>query len=437
MDIAILLLLIVLNGVFAMSEMAVVASRRARLSGQATGGHKGAAAALALAESPTRFLSTVQIGITLIGILAGAFGEAALAKDLAGFLRRFAWLAGSADLLATVLVVLCITYLSLVLGELVPKRLALSRPERIASAVAIPMGWLARIASPVVTLLSFSTDLIVRTFRAGAAEQESVTQEEIEAMLVQGAATGVLEPQEHKIVERVFRLADQRLSSVMTPRTDIVWLDADASPERVRIVIATESHSHFPVCEGSLDKLLGVVHVKDLVKNGLVTGSVELRPLVRPPLFLPESSSALNALELFRVQRTHVAFVLDEYGALEGLVTLGDIMEGIVGEMVRTGEESDPQAVQRDEHSWLLDGMLGIDELREIMGVSELPKQQETSYQTVSGLVMVMLGRIPSAGESFTWRNFHFEVVDMDRQRVDKVLLTIKPEEEQPSDAAL
>jgi putative hemolysin len=297
------------------------------------------------------------------------------------------------------------------------------------------MKWLARLAAPAVVLLSASTDLIVRLFRSHPADDQAVTQEEIEAMLVQGAATGVLEPQEHKIVERVFRLADQRMTSHMTPRTDIVWLDADASPERIRIVIATESHSHFPVCEGSLDKLLGVVHVKDLVKNGLITGAIELRPLVRPPLFVPESSPALSVLELFREQGVHIAFVLDEYGALEGLVTLGDIMEGIVGQIARTGEETEPHAIRRDEHSWLLDGMLAVDELRQIMDTDELPKQQEAAYQTVGGLVMAMLGRIPSAGDAFTWRHYRFEVMDMDRQRVDKVLLTIEPE--QPLEAAL
>lgn len=435
MDIAILLVLILINGVFAMSEMAVVASRRSRLAIAAAGGHRGAAVALALAESPTRFLSTVQTGITLIGIFAGAFGEAALADDLAGVLARVPWLAGMADALATIIVVLCITYLSLVLGELVPKRIALNRPEQIASAVSRPMKWLAHIAAPAVILLSASTDLLVRLFRSHPSDDQAVTQEEIEAMLVQGAATGVLEPQEHKIVERVFRLADQRTTSHMTPRTDIVWLDADASAERIRIVIATESHSHFPVCEGSLDKLLGFVHVKDLVKNGLVTGAIELRPLVRSPLFVPESSPALSVLELFREQGVHIAFVLDEYGALEGLVTLGDIMEGIVGQIARTGEETEPHAIRRDEHSWLLDGMLAVDELRQIMEADELPKQQESGYQTVGGLVMAMLGRIPSAGDAFTWRHYRFEVMDMDRQRVDKVLLTIEPE--QPLEAAL
>ncbi len=422
MEILVLLLLILFNGLFAMSEMAIVASRRVRLMQASRSGDRLASAALLLAEHPTRFLSTVQVGITMIGIFAGAFGEAAIARDFEAWLARFPALAPYSRAIAFAVVALSITFLSLVVGELVPKRIALSSPERVARIIAPPMTLLSRLAAPFVYLLSLATDVIVRLLGVRRVTDHAVSEEEVKGLIEQGAQTGVFHETEEELVMRVFRLADRQVGELMVPRLDIDWLPADATVERVRVAVATSSHSHFPVCEGGLDRVVGVVHVKDLVKHGLITDEVNVRALARPPIFVPETMPALSALEMFRTKGMHIAFVLDEYGSLEGLITLNDIVQGVFGEVARADEAQEPLEVRRRDGSWLLDGMLPVDRLKELLEVMELP-EEEAGYQTLGGMLMTCLGRVPQAGDEYRWREFRFEVVDMDRRRVDKVMV--------------
>lgn len=428
MEIVLLLILILINGLLAMAEAAFLASRKARLAAAAERGDRGARMALDLAENPTRLLSTGQVGITMIGILSGAIGERSLVRDLAAWLHHMGAGAAASHWIALIAVVIALTYVSLVLGELVPKRLAIHSPERIASFLAAPMSWLAKAASPLVKLLSVSTDGLLRLLGVSARLTDAVTEEEVRAMVEQGAEAGVFEETEQKIVERVFRLSDRVVGELMVPRTEIDWLPLDASVDRVRVAVATSPHSHFPVCSDGLDSIVGVVHVKDLVKSGLLTDRVSLSDLAQPPLYVPESLPALRALETFREARTHLAFVTDEYGGLVGLITLNDLVESIVGEVTSRSEGEEPMALEREDGSWLLDGLLPADALRELIKAKKLPKEGEAEYATVGGLVMAYLGRIPREGDRFEWDRFTFEVVDMDRQRVDKVLLTIRPD---------
>lgn len=424
MEILILFLLIAFNGVLVMSELAVVSARKVRLEQAAQRGSAGARAALKLLDSPTRFLSTVQGGITLIGIMAGAFGEAAIANRLVPVIERYESLRDHSHAIAAVIVILLITYLSLVIGELVPKRLALNAPEKIAMVVAPAMQALSWLTAPIVHFLSSSTDLILKLFPGKTPGDDLVTEEEIKSLIEKGTAAGLFHEKERELVERIFRMADLSVSALMVPRTDIVWLPADASADRVRVAVATSSHSHFPVCAGGLDNLIGVVHLKDMIKSGLLMQSINLRVLARKPLFVPESTMALRLLDEFRRSRVHIAFVLDEYGVITGLITLNDLVESLLGQIHRMGEDTEPLAVQREDGSWLLDGGLPIEELKAMMGVESLPHEDRTSFQTVAGFVMTFLGRVPRTADKFTFDRFRFEVVDMDRHRIDKVLLS-------------
>ncbi|MBX3386953.1 MAG: HlyC/CorC family transporter [Phycisphaeraceae bacterium] len=431
MTIALILLLIMLNGVFAMTEAALISSRRARLEAMSARGSRGALRALALTDNPTRFLSTVQVGITLIGIGAGALGEKSIADQIEPLVRDLPLIGRYSGTTSSIIMVVILTYFSLILGELVPKRLALANPEGVSSVMAAPMNLIARLVRPLVALLSTSTDLLVRLFPARASASEAHAEAEVKALLASGAQQGVFHESEQRIVERVFRLSDQTARSLMVPRTEIDWLRADDPVGRVRVAVATSSHSHFPVCkgQGGLDDLIGVVHVKDLVKSGLITDDVNVGQIARPPMFVPENTPALELLERFRQSREHIVFVADEHGTLEGLVTLNDVVTAIIGEVSRHDDDDDPMVVRRSESSFLLDGLLGVDELRRVMGLNdddELPKQEE-GYETLGGLVMTFLGRIPATGDVFTWNRYRFEVVDMDRKRVDKVMLTIEP----------
>jgi len=436
MEILILLLLICVNGVFAMSEIAVVSSRKVRLEQAAGKGNLGAKLALKLVESPTRFLSTVQIGITMVGIFAGAFGEATIANDLGERLDQIFWLQPYGHIAATAIVILTITYLSLVIGELVPKRLALNAPEKVASFIAPPMQVLSRVASPFVHLLTVSTDLIVKLFPGKAVNDEMVTEQDIKDLIEKGTVAGVFQEQEQELVERIFRLGDQQVSALMVPRADIVWLESDAPTERVRIAVATSSHSHFPVCNKGLDNIVGVVHLKDMVQSGLLTRAIDLKTLAQKPIFVPETMPALRLVEEFRRTRQHIAFIHDEYGVLVGLITLNDIVEGMLGHMSKYGETEELLKIQREDGSWLLDGTLAVADLREILEVEALPHENRTKFQTVAGFVMTYLGRIPHAGDTFTWERFKFEVVDMDRHRIDKVLLSFLRPKLPPEDLA-
>jgi putative hemolysin len=434
-EIVFISLLIVANGLLAMSEIAVVSARRARLQQQAGSGNKGARLALELAQDPDRFLSTVQIGITLVGILAGAFGGATLSRELSAQLGRISPLAPYSDAISIGLVVIGITYLSLVFGELVPKRLALNNAEKVASRVAAPMQKLSSITSPVVTVLSFSTEAVLRVLRARPTSTPVVTEEELKIMIEEGTQFGVFREAERDMVEHVFRLDDRRVSTLMTHRTDIVWLDVDDAPEDVACVITDSLHSRFPVAQGDLDNVIGIVHAKDLLACGLTDQTIDLQAVLVPPLFVPEGTPALKVLELFKEHRLHIALVIDEFGGVQGLVTANDILEAIVGDMPVVGERFEPEAVQRPDGSWLLDGLLTVDEFKELFGSKELPGEAQGHFETLGGFVMKRLGRIPSVADRFEWGGLHFEVVDMDGYRVDKVLVAPVEKEHPPTPA--
>lgn len=426
-DMLLILLLIIANGVLAMAEIAIVSARKARLQQWADEGNPRARTALDLANAPNQFLSTVQIGITLVGILAGAFSGVTIAQALAARLGHLRWLAPYSEAVAIGVVVVTIAYLSQVIGELVPKRLALSNPERIAAAVAAPMRSLSVLGSPAVRLLSASTDLVLRLLGVQPSAEPPVSEEEIIVLIEQGTQAGMFEKAERKMIESVFRLGDRRVGALMTPRTEIVWLDVDDAAEEIRAKITATVHASFVVAQGNIDNVLGVVESKELLARCLANQPVDLKATLRQPLYVPESLRALQVLELFKQSATHSALVIDEYGGLQGLVTLHDILEAIVGEIRIAGEPAEPQVVQREDGSWLLDGMLPMDEFRELFHLRKLPGEEEGVYQTLGGFVMMQLGRIPLAADHFVWNRLRLEVVDMDGYRVDKVLVVATP----------
>jgi putative hemolysin len=424
LEILTILILIVANGLFSMSEMAIVSARRARLQELVEQGNAQAMAALELANSPNRFLSTVQVGITLISIITGAFGGATLAGSLAPYIALIPALTASSDAIAFGLVVLIITYLSLIIGELVPKRLALNSPERLAMAVAGPMRWIATITGPVVYLLSISTDAVLKLLRSNrASDQPLVTEEEIKVLVRQGTEAGMFDEAEQDMVERVFRLGDQRVNALMTPRLDIVWLDLNDSAEINRRKMSESRHSRFPVCQETLDNVLGIAHVSDVLTRSLAGDPIDLATLLRQPLFIPESTHALKVLELFKKSGTHIAMIVDEYGVIQGVVTLNDVMEVIIGDVPFADSPQEEGAIQREDGSWLLDGMLMIDEIKELLELDELPGEDRGNYQTLGGFIITQLGHIPQSSDHVEWEGYRFEVVDMDGNRVDKVLV--------------
>jgi putative hemolysin len=424
-EIAIILLLIIINGIFVMSEIALVSSRKARLQQLASEGDEGARKALELASSPNRFLSTTQIGVTFISILAGAFGGATVADELEIRLNQFSSLSPYSHIASIILVVIGISYFSLVVGELVPKRLGMSRPEKVASIIASPMNTISLLLSPVVRILSISTDLVLKVAGIKPVEEPPVTEEEIKILIDEGTRAGVFEEVEQDIVERVFRLSDRRASSLMIPRADVIWLDIDDSPEEIKLKVDQSDYPLFPVGRGSLDDVLGVVRARDMLSCSLKDQHVDLKSSLIPPQFIPESMAALKILELFKQSGVHVALVVDEYGGIQGLVTLKDILDAIVGDIPYVGRPTEPHVVKRDDGSWLVDGMLSTDEFKEIFHVKRLPGEDTGYYQTIGGFVMMHLGRIPSTGDRFVWDDLSFEVVDMDENRIDKMI--IKP----------
>ncbi len=431
-EVLIILLLLIANGLFAMAELAVVSARKARLQQWADEGDARAQAALALAQDPDDFLSTVQVGITLIGILAGAFGGATLSGYLADPIARVPALAPYAQGIAFTVVVIAITYLSLVIGELAPKRLALNNPERIAMAAAGPMRALARIVAPVVRLLTASTDLLLRLFGAQPSTEPPVTEEEIRVLIAQGAEAGVLTEAESDVVQSIFRLADRRVGSLMTPRTEIAWLEVESTLAELACAVAEHSHSRYPVCQGGLDNVLGVVEAHYLVACQRTGAQPDLRAAMRPPLFVPETLSAVRLLELYHDANQQLALIVDEYGGIQGLVTVRDVLIAAVGDITEAGAEAAPRAVQRSDGSWLLDGMLSADDFRSVFDLDDLPGEDEGTFETLGGFVMMHLGRIPDTADTFDWGGLRFEVVDMDGRRVDKILVTpVAAEKEQ------
>ena len=430
LEIFLILFLILFNGVLAMSEMALVSSRKVRLQQRADMGDEKARSALEIAQEPSRFLSTVQIGITLVGVLAGAFGGATVAQVIEKGLSKFPLLAPYSQGLSLGLVVVTITYLSLILGELAPKRLALSNPETIASIMARPMQLISRITFPVVRLLNFSTDLVLRVLRVQQSDEPPITEEEIKLLIRQGTHAGILEEAETDMVTAIFRLGDRRIGTIITPRTEIEWLDlVDPLDENLEKVIHSH-HSRFPVGKGSLDSIQGVLAAKDLLSCNLTDSSADLTRCVIAPVFVPENMQALKVIEVFRADpQPALVFVIDEFGGLQGLVTANDILEAIVGELPESGTSYEPEIIQRKDGSWLVDGMLPVDEFKDYFQVGDLPEQDRGLYQTLGGFVMSSLGRVPQTGDTFDWKELRFEVADMDGMRVDKVILSVHPAE--------
>lgn len=423
MEIMILIGLIVLNGIFAMSEIALVTARKARLMKLAAEGDSAASVALKLGEDPTKFLSTIQIGITSIGILNGIVGEAVLAAPLSHWLQSFGVTESAASIGATAAVVIVITYVSIVVGELVPKRIGQISPEPIARLVARPMQILALVTRPFVLLLTASTHALLRLLGVKQNNQSGVTEEEIHAMLEEGSESGVIEQHQHEMVRNVFRLDDRQLGSLMIPRSDVVYIDVQRPPEENLQILIESEHSRFPVCDGKLDKLLGVIHAKQalarVAKGEVPDYSANLQPCV----YVPETLTGMELLEQFRANDMQMAFVIDEYGEIEGLVILQDVLEAVTGEFTpRNGEDS--WAVQRADGSWLLDGAIPIPEMKDRLELKTVPEEDKGRYHTISGMIMLLLGRVPSTADSVDWNGWRFEIVDMDDKRIDKVLAT-------------
>ncbi|MFB2981619.1 hemolysin family protein [Microseira sp. BLCC-F43] len=435
-DLLIVFLLILANAAFVMSELAIVSSRKVRLQQMADRGDTKARVALDLSNSPNQFLAIVQVGITLLAIVSGAFGEETIAKRLRLLLELIPGIKPYSNAIASIIAVLLITYLTLIIGELVPKRLALNNPEPIAAAVAIPMRMLAKIAAPVVHLLSASTDVVVRLLGMKPSGDPEVTEEEIRVLIEQGTEEGTFEAAEQDIVERVFDLNDRPVSALMTPRPEIVWLDLDDSIEVNRKKLIDSDHSRVLVCQGELDNVLGVLEVTDLLSRSLAGEPLDLTLSLHRPLYVPESTRGLKVLEMFKQSGTHIVLVVDEYGVIQGLVTLNDILIELVGDIPSVYQPEEPQAVQREDGSWLLDGMLSVDDFFKLFNMEDLPGRQKGNYHTMGGFVMTHLGRIPIASDHFELGNFRFEVMDMDGNRVDKILVMPLPQESSDSNTA-
>jgi putative hemolysin len=428
MDIVLIFLLILINGVFAMSEIAVVSSRKARLQNLADDGTPGAEAALSLHQNPSNFFSTLQVGITSIGILSGAIGEAALADPLTSWLSGIPLLAEHARGIALTITVVCLTYFSVVIGELVPKRLALLAPEIIASLVSRPMLVLARITHPLVVILSTSCTTILRLFGARSKEEPPVTNDEINVLMEQGAEAGVFHESEQELVSNVLRLDEQRIAAIMTPRRDMFVVDLDEGDESVRQRIVESGFSRLVVCRDGLEHILGVLQTGDLLKKavpGHVITSADIEAVLHPPLYVPESVTTTRLLESFRGTRLQFALIVNEYGDVQGLVTLTDVLAAIVGELSVPEALEDRDMLRREDGSWLVDGDVGIERLKSVLDVSdELPGEDEHSFHTLGGFIMHQLGRIPRATDHFELAGWRFEVMDMDHNRVDKVLVS-------------
>ena len=435
MEIFILIVLIVLNGIFAMSEIALVTARKARLSPKAAAGDKSAQAAIRLGENPTRFLSAIQIGITSIGLLSGIFGEAALAAPLSAWMQKTLGIpASSAGTIATIVIVIAVTYLSIVIGELVPKRLGQLAPEKMACLVARPMTALATISAPFVALLSSSTGLLLRLLGAKPDETQTVTEEEIQAMIDEGSEAGAIEARQRDMLRNIFRLDDRPVSSIMVPRADISYLDTQLSLQENLDILSSFEHSWLPVCHGGLKNLTGIIRINQalLLCSG-ASGEDEdfaqkLEKSSRPPVFVPETLTSLELLKIFEEQRTHLAFIVDEYGTLQGIVTPRDILKVLAGQIGTPHE--DAWAVQREDGSWLMDGSIPVPELKDRLGLSSLPAEDKGYYTILSGMFMYLTGRIPHEGDSITWHGWRFEVVDMDGNMIDKLLVEKLPEAE-------
>jgi putative hemolysin len=415
--------LILINGLFSMTEIAVVSARRVRLAGAAKDGNAGAAAAIKLQEKPERFLSTVQIGITLVGVLSGAFGGALLSDEFAAIVSQVPLLEPYANQIGFGIVIVIITYFSLVIGELVPKNLALNRPETIASLFSRPMNMVSLITAPVVWVLSQSTALVLKIFRIREATDSAITEEEIKAHIEHGREVGVFEETEQELIESVIKLDDQRITAIMTSRLKIVWLDLDDDIEINRQKLIDSPYSRMPACRGGLDEIVGIVKSRDLLAHFLTSGELDFETVLKDPVFVPETNTGLELLEVFKESHSLMAIVIDEFGAVVGVVTMNDVLEEIVGELP-VGGVVNKGVTFRDDGSILIDGEVSIIDFRELLDLAELPEDERESYQTLAGFVLKRLEKLPVEGDKFEWEDYVFEVMDMDGRRVDKVLVT-------------
>lgn len=437
LELILLFSLVAMNGILAMSEMAIVSSRKMRLELMAQGGDAKARRALELSAEPSKFLSTIQVGITLIGLLLGAFGGVTISNHFERFLEQDVGLPnGVADAFSVGAVVVALSYVQLIFGELVPKRLALQYPEAISRQVAGLLGTLALISRPFVSFLTFSTDTVVRLIGLNPAETEdNVINEELKSLVKEGARTGRFNRTEQVMVERVIDFGERKVATLMTPRPDVVWLDLNESIEKNKAKIQRAPHSHFPVSKGNLENLVGVLHAKDVMARLIVGGPVDLTHNLRQPLFVPESMTSTRLLEMFKQSGVHVSMVVDEYGMIQGLATLTDILEAIVGDMPADDGNEDDELVKRADGSWLVDGLMSIQEFREALAIHDSMGEERGNYHTLAGFCMTQIGRIPKVGEFFIWERLRFEVVDMDGNRVDRILVTSLPRDAAESEA--
>ncbi|HSN93659.1 MAG TPA: hemolysin family protein [Anaerolineaceae bacterium] len=434
LEILLIFILILVNGLFSMYEMSMVSSRKVRLEQMEDDGDESAKTALRLLSTPNRYLSTVQLVITLISILSGAFGGARLAKPLGAFFLQQGWFGKSAEGWALIFIVILVTFFSLVLGELVPKRIALGNPERIAARFSGVMNVIAQVARPIVWFLSTATNFSLKLFNVKQKSQPVVTAEEIKLLIEAGAEQGIFEAKEQDMVSAVFRFGDRRVDAIMTPRTDVVWIDLDDTKPEIINGLKSSAFSRVPVAHGSLDQVVGMVYLKDLIGVDMGSPEFNLQDFAQEPLYVLESTSALHVFDQFRQTGKHQALVLDEYGGVQGIVSLYDVLESIMGDIPNDELDIEQDAFQREDGSWLFDGLLPIDELKEKLDLDELPDESRAGYHTLSGFVMNQLGAIPRIGQSFIWDNLRFEVVDMDGHRVDRVMVSAVPtDNSQPS----
>ena len=427
MELVIILFLVILNGIFSLSEIALVSSRKARLETDARNGDRRAEEALKLAESPNRFLATVQIGITLIGILTGIFSGDSLTDQISAFVSQFPQLQPYANSIAVTLTVVLITYLSLVLGELVPKRIGLSNPEGIAKFMARPMNVLSKLTAPFISLLAFSSDLLIKILNIKP-NASAVTEEEIKSLIQEGTSGGVIEEIEQEIVQNVFQLGDRRITSLMTNRQEMVFLDVEATVEENRQSIIEHRHSHYPLCRGSVDEMIGLINSKDFLGKDLDDQLTRLEEIKRDILYIPESNMAYQVLERFREKRQYVGIIVDEYGGVLGMVTLNDIVDALVGDISDTNE-FEFEIVDRGDGSYLIDAQIPFDDFLDYFDIVLQNRRELTGFDTLGGFALQIIKDIPKTGETFSWQDFEFEIVDMDKSRIDKILVTKRVEE--------
>ncbi len=431
MEFIIVLLLIILNGLFAFAEIAIVSARKSRLQKQAQDGNKRAKAALELSGNPAKFLSTVQIGITFISIFAGAFGGETLAHHFAVYFKNIPFIGSYSDQFAFFIVVVIITYLTLIIGELVPKRIALNQPEKAAKRIAEPMKLIAKFTSPLVNLLTISSDFVIRLLHIKPPTEPSVSEEEVKMLLQEGTTAGIFSSEEQDIVERTFELDEKKILSFLTPRKEIRWFDIDSSVKELRTMIGKHPHSYYPVCKGSLDKVVGIVRTEDLLAAFLIEEKVDFAKCLHKPLYVPESTAVWKVLELFKRTGIHTALVVDEYGSILGLIAVADILEEIVGDIPDVDELDERTIVKNKDGNFLVDGLVPIDEFKEYFHIRKLPEEQSGAFHTIGGFVTDQIGRIPIADDTFDFDGFRYRIDKMDGNRVDKILLTPLKEDAQ------